>query len=130
VPKDEIIAIILDVASKEYRPILAEERRMKGAELTVEEWERSMQEEFRQLDQAYTKKLEDNSETLLFLGACYNCGKSGNQANECKKKNEGQGIKNSKCLGKCNNCGIHMQVKTAGRKKKIRVKDQKDGIMS
>jgi hypothetical protein len=76
-PKDEIIAIILDVASEEYQPILLVERRMKGEDLTVEDLERVMCEEYRQLNQAYTKKVVDNSETLLFLGACYNCGKSG-----------------------------------------------------
>jgi hypothetical protein len=76
-PKDEIIAIILDVASEEYQPILLVERRMKGEDLTVEDLERVMCEEYRQLNQAYTKKVVDNSETFLFLGACYNCGKSG-----------------------------------------------------
>jgi hypothetical protein len=63
-PKDEIIAIILDVASEEYRPILSVERRMKGEDLTVEDLERAMCEEYRQLNRACNKKVEDNSETL------------------------------------------------------------------
>jgi gag-polypeptide of LTR copia-type/Zinc knuckle len=105
-PKDEIIAIVLDVASEEYRPILSVERRMKGEDLTVEDLERAMYEEYRQLYQAYHKKVEDNSETLLFLGVCYHCGKSGHRANECKVKIDEQGNRSNKFLGKCNNCGL------------------------
>jgi hypothetical protein len=44
-----MISIILDVASEEYRPFLVLERRMTGEELTVEDSERAMYEEFRQL---------------------------------------------------------------------------------
>jgi gag-polypeptide of LTR copia-type len=59
-PKDEIIAIILDVASEEYRPILSVERRMNGEDLTVEDLERAMCEEYRQLNWAYNKKVENS----------------------------------------------------------------------
>jgi hypothetical protein len=106
-PKYEIIAIILDVASEEYRPILAVERRLKGEDLTVEDMEKAMCEEYRQLNHAYTKKIESDSEVLLFTGVCYNCGKSGHRANDCKKKTDYQGTKKAKFLGKCNNCGLH-----------------------
>jgi hypothetical protein len=44
-PKDEIIAIILDVASEEYQSILAIERRLKGEDLTMEDMEKAMCEE-------------------------------------------------------------------------------------
>jgi hypothetical protein len=43
---------------------------------------------------------------LLSTGVCYNCEKSGHCANECKKKNDGQGTKNKKFLGKCSNCRL------------------------
>jgi hypothetical protein len=46
------------------------------------------------------KKIESDSEVLLFTGVCYNCGKSGHRANDCKKKNDGQGTKKAKFLGK------------------------------
>jgi hypothetical protein len=52
------------------------------------------------------KKIESESEVLLFTGVCYNCGKSGHCANDCKKKNDGQGTKKAMFLGKCNNCGL------------------------
>jgi hypothetical protein len=51
------------------------------------------------------KKIESDSEVLLFTGVCYNCGKSGHHANYCKKKN-GQGTKKAKILRKCNNFGL------------------------
>jgi hypothetical protein len=49
-PKDVIIAIILYVASEEYRPILPVETRMKGEDFTVEDLERAICEEYRQLN--------------------------------------------------------------------------------
>ena len=55
-PKDDIIAIILDVASEEYRPIHSIERRMRGESLSVEDLERAMSEEYRQLNCNHTKK--------------------------------------------------------------------------
>jgi hypothetical protein len=81
-PKEETIAIILDVASEECQPILAEERRLKGEDLTVEDMEKAMCEENRQLNCACMKKIELDSELLLFTGVCYNCGKSGHRAND------------------------------------------------
>jgi hypothetical protein len=40
----------LDVASKEYRPILSIERKMKGEDLTVEDLELAIIEEHRQIN--------------------------------------------------------------------------------
>jgi hypothetical protein len=48
-PQDKLIAIILDVATEEYRPILSVERRMKGELLTVDDLENAMMEEYLQL---------------------------------------------------------------------------------
>jgi hypothetical protein len=39
-PKDEIMSIILYVASEEYRPLLSVERRIKGEDLSVKDLER------------------------------------------------------------------------------------------
>jgi hypothetical protein len=109
-PRDKIIAIILDVASEEYQPILAVERRLKVEDLTAEDMEKAICEDYRQLKHAYMKKIESDSEVLMFTGVCYNCGKSGHCANDCKKKNDGQGTKKVKFLGKCNNCGLHVHT--------------------
>jgi acetyltransferase-like isoleucine patch superfamily enzyme len=48
-PQDKLIAIILDVATKDYRPTLSIERRMIGKLLTVDNLENAMMEEYRQL---------------------------------------------------------------------------------
>jgi hypothetical protein len=45
-----------------------------------------MCEEYRKLNCAYMKKIESDSEILLFTGVCYNCGKSGHCANDCKRR--------------------------------------------
>jgi hypothetical protein len=41
-PADEINAIVLDVATEEYRPCLTVERKLKGDMLTVEDLENTM----------------------------------------------------------------------------------------
>jgi hypothetical protein len=56
------------------------------------------------------RKIESDSEVLWFTGVCYDCGKSGHCTNKCKMKNDGQGIKKAKFLGKCNNCGIRVHT--------------------
>jgi hypothetical protein len=68
--------------------------------------EKAMCEEYRKLHRAYMKKIESDSEVLLFPGVYYNCGKSGHRANDFKKKKDGQGTKKAKFLGKFNNCGL------------------------
>jgi len=82
-PKEELIAIILDVATEEYKAILTVERKMKGESLTVEDLENVMSEEFRQMtrNQAKPERTEGEMLLLQFPGTCYNCGKSGHRAN-------------------------------------------------
>jgi hypothetical protein len=43
----------------------------------VEDMKKAMCEEYWQLNFANTKKIESDSEVLLFTGVCCNCGKSG-----------------------------------------------------
>jgi DNA repair protein RadC len=49
-PKEEMIAIILDVAPEEHRAVLTVARKMRGHNLTVEDLENVMNEEYRQLN--------------------------------------------------------------------------------
>jgi hypothetical protein len=50
--KEKLIAITLDVATKEYRAILNIERKIKGDFLTIEDLERLMTKEYRQTNKA------------------------------------------------------------------------------
>jgi hypothetical protein len=102
---------------------------LKGEDLTVEDMEKAMCEEYRKLKYAYMKNIESDSEVLMFTGVCYNCGKSGHCANDCKKKNDGQGTKKAKFLGKCNNCELHGH-KGKDCWEKERIRDQQDGRRS
>jgi gag-polypeptide of LTR copia-type len=76
--QDKLIAIILDIATEEYRPILSVERRMKGKLLTVDDLENAMMEEYRQLTRNQSKSGGMEGELLLFgQGMCCTCGSSG-----------------------------------------------------
>jgi hypothetical protein len=108
-PNDEIIAITLDVASEEYRPILLIEKIMKGEDLRVEDLNQAKGEEYRHSNLKGSK--ESKSDEILnsqFTETYYICGKSGNQANKYKRKNEEnmKGSRKSKFQGKCNDCGL------------------------
>jgi hypothetical protein len=72
----------------------------------MEHMEKAICQEYRQLNCIYKKRIESDSEVLLFTGLCYNFGKSGHCTNDFKKKNYGQRIKKEKFLGKSNNCGL------------------------
>jgi hypothetical protein len=108
--KEELIAIILDVADEEYRAILTVKRKIKGDSLTVDDLERVMSEEFRQLTRNQVRPSVQEDEMLLFKnpGACYNCGKLGHRANECtaRKNSDQNQRKITRFQGKCGTCGM------------------------
>jgi hypothetical protein len=112
--KDELIAIILDVATEEYRAILTVEREIKGDALTVDDLERVMSEDFRQLTRNQVRPSVQEGEMLLFQnsGACYNYGKLGHRANECTaRKSTGQNQKkNTRFQGKCGTYGLRGHI--------------------
>ena len=102
-PKDELIPIILDVATDEYRPVLTVIRKMRGQDLTVEDLEDSMNEEYRQINKGKSRRIEENQGELLltaFQGLCYKCGKPGHRANQCQSKGLSR-----RFTGKCGSCG-------------------------
>jgi hypothetical protein len=64
-PKEEMIPIILDVASEEYRDMLTVVRRMRWYDRTVEDLEDAMNEEYRQPNRGQTRRVKDNQGELL-----------------------------------------------------------------
>jgi hypothetical protein len=77
--KEELIAIILDVVTEEYRANSTFKRKIKGNFLTVDALERVMSEESRQLTRNQVHQSIQEGEMLLLhnSGACYISGKLG-----------------------------------------------------
>jgi Zinc knuckle len=122
-PQSKLIAIILDVATEVYRPILSLESKMKGKMLTDDNLENAMMEKYCQLTRNQSKPSGMEGESLLFgQGMCYTCGSSAHQADECPKRKDGtsnQG-KSYHFQYKCNNCGNKGHKSRDGWNKRIK----------
>jgi hypothetical protein len=102
------------VATEEYHATLTIEHKIKSDLLTINDLERVMTEEYRQLTRNQVFSSVQDKEILLFqiLEACCNCGKFGHCANECtSRKSHGQNqTKNTRFQGKCGTCGIRSRT--------------------
>jgi hypothetical protein len=125
----DLIAVVLDVATKEYSSILQCEQRIRGTRLTVEHLKETMKEYWRQIKGSKPDK-DCNKEMQLsgFGGMCYHCKQTGHKAHECPKKT---GNGNGKTSGKSNGKGRFQEsvttavgkatkLTTAKRKKRTR----------
>ena len=101
-PKEVLIAIILDVAPEEYRAVLTVVRKMRGHDLVVEDPEDTLNEVYRKLNRGQNRRVEYHQGELLltaFQGLCYKCGKPGHRANQCQSIALSQ-----RFTGKCGSC--------------------------
>jgi hypothetical protein len=113
IDNEDLIAVVLDAATKEYSSILQCEQRIGGTGLTLENLEETMKEYWRQIKGSKPDKDCDKEMQLSgFGGLCYHCKKTGHKAHESPKKTgNGNGKTNFKSngkgrfKGKCNNCG-------------------------
>jgi hypothetical protein len=109
---EDLIAVVLDAATKEYSSILQCEQRIQGTSLTVDHLEQTMKEYWREIKGSKADKENDKEMQLSgFGGLCYHCKKTGHKAHECPRKTgNGNGKNNGnngkgRFQGKCKNCG-------------------------
>ena len=112
VDEEDLLATVLEKAPEEYASILATEKRMKGANLTLENLEAAMDTEYRirygVKGTEREKKKRGELSLSAFNGIYYNCQLEGHLARDCPKsiKDQRFGDKGGgKFKGTCNNCG-------------------------
>jgi hypothetical protein len=120
IDEEDLIAVILEKAPKEYVAVLTAEQRRMGDALTMTDLEEAMNQHWRQLygETASDSRSSDKEIVLAaFNGACFNCGKKGHKSTECRappkaggsggsSSYQGGGGKQGKFRGACYNCGI------------------------
>ena len=115
IPQDELIAVVLDKATMDYKSILTTEQRVKGSLVTLEDLQSTMNQHWRQI--GGNNETEKNNKISLAAVSgiiCFKCSKKGHKASVCPENNksgekdgsnkQGQGSKN-KDKRKCYHCG-------------------------
>ena len=106
---EELIAVVLDVAPKEYKAVLTSEQRRKGTNLVIEDLSSVMNQLWRQMYGKNNNNSNDNGGAELtlaaFEGHCYKCNEKGHKANKCPNGNKNNTNKGRRFNGNCNLCG-------------------------
>ena len=115
IPKEDLIAVILSVAPKEYTPVLTAEQRAKGALIELADLQEAMTQHFRAVTchagQSGHKEKKNSGREVAFAAAsgvkCYNCQEFGHVARNCPKKNNKGGKNGKKPTNNlhCTRCG-------------------------
>ena len=114
------ISVIMEKAPSKYSGVIGSEIARRGANLNLDNLQTAMKIVYR-MDKAGNENDDDSDDDgteMALQGTdskvkCYNCGKEGHKAYQCKdsKRNNGKGKgqngydKKRKFNGKCNNCG-------------------------
>ena len=103
IDEEDLIAVILKAAPKDYQAVLTVEQRVKGDKLVLADLESAMHQHWRQTKANKDEDKSGNEISLsAFSGTCFHCKKKGHKANKCPEKEKSSG---KKFKGKCNNCG-------------------------
>ena len=126
VEDDDLIPYVLSAAPAKYHAIITSEMRDKGSNLTLDDLEEAMNDQWRLTPEGKkNNEDEDDKEGEMalsaFNGDCYKCGKPGHKASQCysnggdnKKYHHGDNRKNNhrdnnryrkKFNGNCSHCG-------------------------
>ena len=120
----ELIAIITNVVSSEYKLVMTGERRLRGNDLTLEHLADALNEHWRSSGSEIASSESQGSDREFVLasfgGYCFECKQQGHKQHECPNKrtdsyqntgnqnNQGQtqvGTPRFGFAGTCNNCG-------------------------
>ena len=104
IDEDDLVAVILDKAPKEYKSVITAEQQARGENLTLDDLEKAMDHLYRQMHPGIVDNDENELALSAFSGKCYKCHEVGHKANNCPKRgNKGGGGRKFK--GKCHQCG-------------------------
>ena len=121
IPEEELIAIVLDKSTKEYKTALMVEQRVKGTSLKLEDLESAMNQHWHQI--GTSNKANEKSNEILLVAVngiiCFKCGKKGHKASMCPENNKGSAKEGSNKQGtrqkekkKCYRCGKVRHIAT------------------
>ena len=110
---EELIAVVVSVATEEYAAVLTTEQRIQGNSLTIDHLESAMTQHFRKLYPDGDTKSNSGNEIGLaaFNGVCFKCGDKGHKANDCTKSTSNGGNNKSNNNGGGKQGGNHKDKK-------------------
>ncbi len=89
IDKEDLIAVVLDAASKDYKAILTCEQRMMGTAVTLQDLETAMNQHYRQIKGSKPSAETDKEISLsAFGGVCYECKQAGHRAKFSLRRKE------------------------------------------
>jgi hypothetical protein len=109
IPKDELMAVVMQKAPDIYDGAINMEMRSKGDALTMEDLQTTMCNQYR-ITASKTGAGTDDQEIGLVAPEgrgikCYNCQKFGHKAFQCTEEKKERGNTKTKFKGKCDTCG-------------------------
>jgi hypothetical protein len=87
IDKEDLIGVVIDAATLEYKSVITSGQRAQGSNLTLQKLESAMTQLYRSIHTT-TSDPENKKEMTLgaFGGICYQCHKSGHKASECPQR--------------------------------------------